>query len=246
MAVHAPPRRERAGYVDARDRHRAPPVGAGDREESLSECRYGGAFSDTLNVTRACSADQLAKAKSYGVLHHGVSHRGAAQGHPGNQTRQRPKPVSLAINLTQFDGAALYFTRTWAVHLSRDIVPGPAHYTAPSHQPAGDAGPANVRCLLQLIPIWIKNPVMSLSYRLAGDPAPFRDLYQSRGLLRSGGDGPPYPANGQCYSGTGHHSPGPLRLYQLRQIPWRTVPGTCGRPIPSGIFRFLGVYKYSM
>ena len=256
LDVDAPPRREEledayARYATVRPRR------AGIEKKAFQNAGTAEPFY-TLNVTMGLlPLDQLkAKAKSYGVSITEYLTGALLKVILENQARERPrrpKPVSLAIPINLRPWFPSETLRNFILTVRPCIDPNLGEYTFPeilsqvrhymrlhiNRQEMQALLTGNVRFqtnrLLQLIPIWIKNPVMSLSYRLAGTrpipgPIPIRgpSPFRRRWPLISGGwrsfwDRPPFPGSTAPLSATG--------------IRWRSPSrGPCGRPIPSGIF----------
>ena len=192
----------------------------------------------TLNVTMGfVPVDQLkARAKSYGVSITEYLTGALLKVILENQAREEPrhpKPVALAIPINLRPWFPSETLRNFILTVRPCIDPSLGEYTFPeilsqvhhymrlhiNRQEMQALLTGNVRFqtnrVLQLIPIWLKNPVMSLSYRLAGT-RPYSGTYTNPARSPCPRRCPPYPADGG-HSGTGHQPAGPLCLHQLRQ-----------------------------
>lgn len=203
LDVDAPPRREEledayARYATVRPRR------AGIEKKAFQNAGTAEPFY-TLNVTMGLlPLDQLkAKAKSYGVSITEYLTGALLKVILENQTRERPrrpKPVSLAIPINLRPWFPSETLRNFILTVRPCIDPDLGEYTFPeilsqvrhymrlhiNRQEMQALLTGNVRFqtnrLLQLIPIWIKNPVMSLSYRLAGT-RPYSGTYTNPGAF---------------------------------------------------------------
>lgn len=203
LDVDAPPRREEledayARYATVRPRR------AGIEKKAFQNAGTAEPFY-TLNVTMGLlPLDQLkAKAKSYGVSITEYLTGALLKVILENQARERPrrpKPVSLAIPINLRPWFPSETLRNFILTVRPCIDPDLGEYTFPeilsqvrhymrlhiNRQEMQALLTGNVRFqtnrLLQLIPIWIKNPVMSLSYRLAGT-RPYSGTYTNPGAF---------------------------------------------------------------
>ena len=203
LDVDAPPRREEledayARYATVRPRR------AGIEKKAFQNAGTAEPFY-TLNVTMGLlPLDQLkAKAKSYGVSITEYLTGALLKVILENQARgrpRRPKPVSLAIPINLRPWFPSETLRNFILTVRPCIDPDLGEYTFPeilsqvrhymrlhiNRQEMQALLTGNVRFqtnrLLQLIPIWIKNPVMSLSYRLAGT-RPYSGTYTNPGAF---------------------------------------------------------------
>ena len=203
LDVDAPPRREEledayARYATVRPRR------AGIEKKAFQNAGTAEPFY-TLNVTMGLlPLDQLkAKAKSYGVSITEYLTGALLKVILENQVRERPrrpKPVSLAIPINLRPWFPSETLRNFILTVRPCIDPNLGEYTFPeilsqvrhymrlhiNRQEMQALLTGNVRFqtnrLLQLIPIWIKNPVMSLSYRLAGT-RPYSGTYTNPGAF---------------------------------------------------------------
>ena len=159
----------------------------------------------TLNVTMGfVPVDQLkARAKSYGVSITEYLTGALLKVILENQAREEPrhpKPVALAIPINLRPWFPSETLRNFILTVRPCIDPSLGEYTFPeilsqvhhymrlhiNRQEMQALLTGNVRFqtnrVLQLIPIWLKNPVMSLSYRLAGT-RPYSGTYTNPGAF---------------------------------------------------------------
>lgn len=159
----------------------------------------------TLNVTMGfVPVDQLkARAKSYGVSITEYLTGALLKvilDHQARERPRRPKPVALAIPINLRPWFPSETLRNFILTVRPCIDPSLGEYTFPeilaqvhhymrlhiNRQEMQALLTGNVRFqtnrVLQLIPIWLKNPVMSLSYRLAGT-RPYSGTYTNPGAF---------------------------------------------------------------
>ena len=159
----------------------------------------------TLNVTMGfVPVDQLkARAKSYGVSITEYLTGALLKVILENQAREEPrhpKPVALTIPINLRPWFPSETLRNFILTVRPCIDPSLGEYTFPeilaqvhhymrlhiNRQEMQALLTGNVRFqtnrVLQLIPIWLKNPVMSLSYRLAGT-RPYSGTYTNPGAF---------------------------------------------------------------
>ena len=159
----------------------------------------------TLNVTMGfVPVDQLkARAKSYGVSITEYLTGALLKvilDHQAREEPRHPKPVALAIPINLRPWFPSETLRNFILTVRPCIDPSLGEYTFPeilaqvhhymrlhiNRQEMQALLTGNVRFqtnrVLQLIPIWLKNPVMSLSYRLAGT-RPYSGTYTNPGAF---------------------------------------------------------------
>lgn len=203
LDVEEPPRREEledayARYATVRPRR------AGVGKKAFQNTGTPEPFY-TLNVTMGfVPVDQLkARAKSYGVSITEYLTGALLKvilDHQARERPRRPKPVALAIPINLRPWFPSETLRNFILTVRPCIDPSLGEYTFPeilaqvhhymrlhiNRQEMQALLTGNVRFqtnrVLQLIPIWLKNPVMSLSYRLAGT-RPYSGTYTNPGAF---------------------------------------------------------------